>query len=1124
MSSNLSVVIGADTSKFTKAVVDAKNKLSQWTSEAKSAASSSEEVVNVTEAQAEAYSRVLKTLEKISSGSLNTAQSQKVLSQQITELRTQWQSLTDVQKNSDFGRTLSQTLGAAQSKLAEIKDNAKAAGASLASMGGGGELPLKKQLKMLSAELVSLTNTYRNMSEEEKASAAGRKLEAKMDKIRAKAGELRDTIGDVSSEISVMASDTPNLDAFNQLLGVGTSIMTTYSGVVAKLAGDEYALRDMIATVTMVQGAANTMTKLTNALQSSSAVMLKARAIQEKAAAAAIAIKAAAEGKGTIATKAATAAQAAFNVVAKANPYVLLATAVVAVGAALYGLTKHLNDNKAAEEAATKAAERHNEALKFKEESMKNANNQYADTIAKIRLLVIAASNENLQLNERKKACEELNRYEPKIQANINRTTGAFSYQAGALQSLLGKLKNYYMMLAAEDYLKSLYRKKIELEGKLRMEQDNQKFQGAQKDAWKKIYDDKSKAETKQNSTRAVGWGAPSSAYYSSPDVKKASDNFKIWGDRTSKTGENIKGLTQDLASLNKEIEINEKTVSRLQSENKGFTPPKIEPATSRSSRSGSGSSKSSVSSSDVKALEGSLEAANKEYKDFEDNLAKGLFNGKKIAGKESEYIEEIRAKREELQQKIKGLKIALGLELEVEEGSIAALEDAIAKKKVKLELTADPESQRQLAIEIEELDLQKLNIEIGLEQDPIEKSKKTIDLLTRQRQLYINTVVDINSEEAKAKLKQFDEDISKEVKNLNFLELDAIPTDLGKLEAELKDLEDIRLEIKVDDKDSDVKLKQVNKRIAETNNKITELKIKYNTSEIGKVEAELDYLNELQLHLDIDDKDFASKLQEILKQKEIKTKELEALKVKYGIEPYFPPGSIGALRKTLQDKISDTEIKIDASVQGSEEWKKLVEQLKEYQEKLDELGETEPSNPLQKFLGETGDAISTLINDMSTLAGSIGDLTGNDAFASIAQSALKTIPAVLSLVGAISALAVANGIKSAKNWVEAIAAAVALSATVISTIAAVKNSTKKYAGGGIVSGASKIGDYNIARVNDGEVILNQRQQAHLWNMLNSNNSTNRGSMIGTPKVEFKIKGKELVGVLSNYNKQQNRI
>jgi hypothetical protein len=46
-----------------------------------------------------------------------------------------------------------------------------------------------------------------------------------------------------------------------------------------------------------------------------------------------------AENKGTIATGAATVAQKVFNAVAKANPYVLLATAALGVATALYAFS-----------------------------------------------------------------------------------------------------------------------------------------------------------------------------------------------------------------------------------------------------------------------------------------------------------------------------------------------------------------------------------------------------------------------------------------------------------------------------------------------------------------------------------------------------------------------------------------------------------------------------------------------------------------------------------------------------------------------------------------------------------------------------------------------------------------
>ena len=90
----------------------------------------------------------------------------------------------------------------------------------------------------------------------------------------------------------------------------------------------------------------------------------------------------------------------------------------------------------------------------------------------------------------------------------------------------------------------------------------------------------------------------------------------------------------------------------------------------------------------------------------------------------------------------------------------------------------------------------------------------------------------------------------------------------------------------------------------------------------------------------------------------------------------------------------------------------------------------------------------------------------------------------------------------------------VAIAAGVAAVIAALA-SIGKFANGGIIKGNSKFGDNSLARVNDGEMILNSTQQARLWNMVNG-----KSSAVGTGggKVEFEIKGDRLVGVLKNHS------
>lgn len=122
---------------------------------------------------------------------------------------------------------------------------------------------------------------------------------------------------------------------------------------------------------------------------------------------------------------------------------------------------------------------------------------------------------------------------------------------------------------------------------------------------------------------------------------------------------------------------------------------------------------------------------------------------------------------------------------------------------------------------------------------------------------------------------------------------------------------------------------------------------------------------------------------------------------------------------------------------------------------------------------------------------------------------------ATLASTGAKSGEAVANATASGAKLpfpynLAAIAAGVAAVVAALSMI-------KGFAGGGIISG-SRHGDNNLAAVNGGEMILNSGQQARLWNMLNGKGSA---PSLGSGQVEFKIRGSDLVGTLSNYNSRR---
>ena len=198
--------------------------------------------------------------------------------------------------------------------------------------------------------LADLTSQYRSLTDEEKSSPLGTAMAESISKLTERAGEAKDAMGDAAAAIKNAASDTRAFDQIGQGVQVMTSAFQVGQGA-AKLFG--ITLGDNVEVIANLQAAMSVTTGLMtvqNAIQKESALMQGVLAVQAKAAAAAV------ELQGS-ATKGATVAQAAFNAVAKANPYVLLASAVLAVGAALFAFSKDAKK-------ATEAAEENTDAMK----------------------------------------------------------------------------------------------------------------------------------------------------------------------------------------------------------------------------------------------------------------------------------------------------------------------------------------------------------------------------------------------------------------------------------------------------------------------------------------------------------------------------------------------------------------------------------------------------------------------------------------------------------------------------------------------------------------------------------------------------------------------------------------
>lgn len=235
----------------------------------------------------------------------------------------------------------------------KLKNEAENAGTSL-----------RQQLRNVREEIATLLLAYRSLSEQEKQTAQGQQLARYIDELTEKAGELNDAISDTAQAVRNAASDTRS---FDQLAG-GVQLVVDGFGLATAgaeaLGLSEASLAEVQTRLQTALVASNALSSMQVNLQKQSALMQGINVIQTKAAATAENIRTWAVGRGVIATKAATIAQAAFNAVAKANPYVLLAMGVTTVVGALYAFAKGSDAAKKADEERRKQIEESNEINK----------------------------------------------------------------------------------------------------------------------------------------------------------------------------------------------------------------------------------------------------------------------------------------------------------------------------------------------------------------------------------------------------------------------------------------------------------------------------------------------------------------------------------------------------------------------------------------------------------------------------------------------------------------------------------------------------------------------------------------------------------------------------------------
>jgi len=319
------------------------------------------------------------------------------LQKKYNDLAKQFQAYQDTIKSSTAGGTQSiNAMADAQKKV-----NAQIGDATATQS-------FRTQLKLMRQEITALA-------------LDGQKGSDRYNELVAKAGELQQAISHTKNTIGAMGSDTQAFDSIlagTQMVAGGFSIMegaaVLAGGADQDLQKQMAKLQAVIAITIGVQQVATTVTK-------EGALMTGIATMQEWA-------RTTAQKLGTESTIAATIAQKALNLVAEANPYILLATGVLAVVAAVLAWN-------AGTEAEIEKQKMVNDLETSRIESLQRINDSYKEAgVERERVL----SNEIELMKAQNKSQTEVAAAEKKLRderlANAAGDAGRYSPEIAALE------------------------------------------------------------------------------------------------------------------------------------------------------------------------------------------------------------------------------------------------------------------------------------------------------------------------------------------------------------------------------------------------------------------------------------------------------------------------------------------------------------------------------------------------------------------------------------------------------------------------------------------------------------------------------------------------------------------
>lgn len=379
-------------------------------------------------------------------------------------------------------------------------------------------------------------------------------------------------------------------------------------------------------------------------------------------------------------------------------------------------------------------------------------------------------------------------------------------------------------------------------------------------------------------------------------------------------------------------------------------------------------------------------------------------------------------------------------------------------------------------------------------------------------------------------------------------------------------------------EEDPDYKILQENLKEWKRKEQVLKLKFEADTSNLkeGSLAFLNDKLSKLKSELQITAVG-TPEYYEIIDDINKYTKEEQKIKLQVDLD------TKGAKTGSLEEigaHISDIEARMSLEVYGSDEYKKLASELKEWTKKDNKIRlqmEIDGMSTLERAqtIFDGFSAIDGIVSSVKTLNEAIeGDA---DAW-TILMASIQTIESIIAGINTVMQVCnvlfgISTGIK-ASNAVASTAAGAAateeaaeetatvapktaevvanraLEASILDLAAAqiflahasipfagpaiagglvagmmaamaaqhaASMALQAFASGGVVKGSTTIGDGVLVRANKGEMVLNQRQQNNLFEAIDKNRLGTADSGLG--QVEFVIKGDRLVGAIKNYEK-----